>query len=423
MFLQKITRKHVIILLSLCVVIALVFLIYFYTTTGRRGETNRWINDVNCPTVSVNNSNSMLKLVHIVFRHGARTPVTTYPNDPYVNDTFYPTGWGHVTNKGKVELYHLGEWLHRRYGKFLEPHYSPEYVYAQSTASPRALMSMSTVLASFFAPRGTDMEWNTEYNWQPIPVFSEPLEQDSLLLVRTPCPRFFEARDEVFQLPKVKAELAEQEDLFQNLTKLAGVPIKNADDVNSLYNTLLAEQEFGYTLPTWTKDYFPKKMQFLAEQSFIYNAYTKEMQKIKGGPFLKKMFAEMLEKRNSKLSPGNRKLFIYAAHDWTVGNIMASLNLWKGQMLRFAVTLIFELHQNQQTGEYYIEIYLRNSEDGCAELLSVPNCGAQCPLDRLIDLNADVIPNETYEERCKAKNPNFVEPPKRSVERDPNSKL
>lgn len=33
-----------------------------------------------------------------VFRHGARTPVTTYPNDPYVNDTFYPTGWGHVTN-------------------------------------------------------------------------------------------------------------------------------------------------------------------------------------------------------------------------------------------------------------------------------------------------------------------------------------
>lgn len=97
-------------------------------------------------------------------------------------------------------------------------------------------------------------------------------------------------------------------------------------------------------------------MQFLAERSFIYNAYTKEMQKIKGGPFLKKMFAEMLEKRNGKLSPSNRKLFIYSAHDWTVGNIMASLNLWKGQMLRFAVTLIFELHQNQQTGEYYIEV-------------------------------------------------------------------
>ncbi|XP_050332839.1 prostatic acid phosphatase-like [Bactrocera neohumeralis] len=422
MFLQKITRKHVIILLSLCTVIA-VILIYFYTTTGQRGEADRWINDANCPTVSVNTSKSTLKLVHMVFRHGARTPVTTYPNDPYVNDTFHPTGWGHVTNKGKVELYHLGEWLHRRYGKFMEPHYSPEYVYAQSTASPRALMSMSTVLASFFPPRGTDMEWNTEYNWQPIPVFSEPLEQDSLLLVRTPCPRFFEAREEVFQLPKVKAELAEHEDLFQNLTKLTGVPIKNADDVNSLYNTLLAEQEFGYTLPAWTKDYFPEKMQFLAEQSFIYNAYTKEMQKIKGGPFLKKMFAEMLEKRNGKLSPGNRKLFIYAAHDWTVGNIMASLNLWEGQMLRFAVTLIFELHQNQQTGEYYIEIYLRNSEDGCAELLSVPNCGAQCPLDRLIELNADVIPNETYEERCKAKNSNFVEPPKRAVERDPNSKL
>lgn len=45
-------------------------------------------------------------------------------------------------------------------------------------------MSMSTVLASFFAPRGTDMEWNTEYNWQPIPVFSEPLEQDSVRIYK-----------------------------------------------------------------------------------------------------------------------------------------------------------------------------------------------------------------------------------------------
>uniref|UniRef100_A0A0A1WZB1 Lysosomal acid phosphatase n=1 Tax=Zeugodacus cucurbitae TaxID=28588 RepID=A0A0A1WZB1_ZEUCU len=415
MFFQKITRKHVILLLSIFAAAA-VILIYFYTTAGGRGEADKWINDANCPTVSVNTSNSTLKLLHIVARHGARAPVNTYPNDPYVNDTFHPTGWGQVTNKGKVELYHLGEWLNRRYGKFMEPHYSPDYVYAQSTASSRTLMSLSTVLASFFAPRGTDMEWNTEFNWQPIPIFSEPLEEDSLLLVLKPCPRFFEAREEVFQLPEVKAELAQHEALFRNLTELTGKPVKSADDVNSLFITLLAEQEFGYTLPAWTKDYYPEKMRFLAERSFIYNAYTREMQKIKGGPFLKKTFAEMLEKRNGKLSPSNRKLFIYGAHDWTVGSILASLNLWKGQMLRFAVTLIFELHQNQQTGEYYVEIYLRNSEDGCAELLSVPNCGTQCPLDRLIDLSADVIPNETHEERCKAKNPAFVEPPKRQVE-------
>lgn len=53
-------------------------------------------------------------------------------------------------------------------------------VHAQATASPRALMSLSTVLASMFPPKDTAMEWNSEFNWQPIPILSEPLEQDSV---------------------------------------------------------------------------------------------------------------------------------------------------------------------------------------------------------------------------------------------------
>ncbi|XP_036337097.1 prostatic acid phosphatase-like [Rhagoletis pomonella] len=421
MFLQQITRKHLLIMASLCVVVA-VIVICVYTTTGfGGGQSAKWADDGDCPTAAVDTSNSTLKLVHIVTRHGARTPVNTYPNDPYVKDGFEPTGWGHVTNNGKRELFDIGLWLNRRYGKFLEPYYSPDRVHAQATASPRAMMSLATILASFFAPHETAMDWNSDYDWQPIPIFSEPLEQDSLLLVRTPCPRYFEARGEVNQLPEVKAELARYESLFKNLTEITGMPIRSADDINSLYITLLAEKEFGYSLPTWTPDYYPEKMQFLAEQSYVYNAYTKEMQKIKGGPFLKKMFAEMLQKRSGKLSPSDRKLFIYTGHDWTVGNILSALNVWQRQMPRFAILTIFELHQNQQTGEYYVEIYLRNNEKGCAELLHVPNCGTQCPLDKLITLSADAIPNESYEERCKAKNPDFEEPPPRPVERDVTS--
>lgn len=58
-----------------------------------------------------------LKLVHVVsnfskfqcqskmkvffyqfFRHGARTPADTYPNDIHLNETFWPYGWGQLTN-------------------------------------------------------------------------------------------------------------------------------------------------------------------------------------------------------------------------------------------------------------------------------------------------------------------------------------
>lgn len=33
-----------------------------------------------------------------VFRHGIRTPADTYPKDPYIKETFFPVGWGHLTN-------------------------------------------------------------------------------------------------------------------------------------------------------------------------------------------------------------------------------------------------------------------------------------------------------------------------------------
>lgn len=62
------------------------------------------------------NEKHELKLVHVVgvnflnlklikifkfkqfFRHGARTPADTYPNDKYLNETFFPYGWGQLTN-------------------------------------------------------------------------------------------------------------------------------------------------------------------------------------------------------------------------------------------------------------------------------------------------------------------------------------
>lgn len=97
-------------------------------------------------------------------------------------------------------------------------------------------------------------------------------------------------------------------------------------------------------------------MQFLTDQSYVYNVYTPEMQKIKAGPFLKKMFVEMLEKRDGKLKPSDRKLFIYTGHDTTVVNILASLKIWQRQLPRYSVMTMFELHKNQTSGEYYVEV-------------------------------------------------------------------
>lgn len=53
-------------------------------------------------------------------------------------------------------------------------------VWAQTTGVTRTKMSMQMVLAGLFPPRGTGMEWSRRLNWQPIPIFSEPLEEDTV---------------------------------------------------------------------------------------------------------------------------------------------------------------------------------------------------------------------------------------------------
>lgn len=44
---------------------------------------------------------------------------------------------------------------------------------------------MATVLAGLFPPKGTALEWNTRLNWQPIPIFSEPLDEDTVNITYT----------------------------------------------------------------------------------------------------------------------------------------------------------------------------------------------------------------------------------------------
>lgn len=186
--------------------------------------------------------------------------------------------------------------------------------------------------------------------------------------------------------------------------------IKTPDDVQSIYGTLKAEQEFGLKLPDWTKNYFPEKMENLTQLSYIYNVQTEEMKKIKAGPFLTKLSKEFEAKRSGTLKPKELKISLYTGHDSTLVNYLAALGVWKQQQPVYGIMALFELLRDKKTNEVGVQIFLRNSATSGAIPLTIPGCDNFCPLDQFLEITKKYNV-EDREQLCKVRDQNYVTPP------------
>lgn len=67
--------------------------------------------------------------------------------------------------------------------------------------------------------------------------------------------------------------------------------------------------------------------------------------------------------------------------------------------MQYAACLLFELRvRNNVT---YMEIYYKRSyADLSPELLFIPDCGYSCPLEKLYQLYADILPTQDYYKAC-----------------------
>ncbi|XP_044764124.1 prostatic acid phosphatase-like isoform X2 [Coccinella septempunctata] len=349
-----------------------------------------------------------LLLVHVIMRHGARTPASTYPKDPYINETFYPFGWGQLTNRGKMDLYETGKYLRERYNSFLGERYTPNVFYTQSTDVDRTKASMQVVNAGLWPPKG-DQIWGP-IPWQPIPVHSEPLDEDMLLLVRKPCAQYSLEMEKAKELPEVKKKLEEFRPLFQSVSKHTGAKMEDFADAEDIYSTLVAEKSYNLSLPEWTKEFFPEPLEKPTIFFYVFNSYTEKMKRLKGGVLLHKLIEDWKAKSRGTLEPQERKAFLYGGHDSTIANLLSALNVWDPQIPAYGITIMLEMSRDISSGEIGIEIYLRNTTDSSPHLLKVPGCQTFCPLDKLIDLTKPVIP-QNWQEECKSDDPNYTPPP------------
>ncbi|TGZ53639.1 Uncharacterized protein DBV15_10423 [Temnothorax longispinosus] len=335
-----------------------------------------------------------------VIRHGERAPVDTYPNDPHINDSLEPYGWGQLTNKGRKNQYDQGSFLRKRYDSFLGSMYDPDVFYLQSTAVDRTKMSGMVEAAALWKP-SESQTFKPNLPWQPVTLFYQERQDDTLMLVWNTCPRYTQLRSSANDLPEVRKVHEDNKQLFAELSNFTGMPITNVDDVSSLYATLSAEEQMGLALPEWMKDYYPDKLIPLALFELQLNTYNDEFRRLKGGPMLKKITDEMLARKEGTQRPKRRKMFMYIGHDSTIVTLLDTMRIWFNQIPHYNIMTMIELHEDE--GEWNVQAIHEPYP------MTIPGCTVVCPLDKFVEILKPMIP-DNWEEECKVDS-NYTTPP------------
>ena len=348
---------------------------------------------------------SSLKAVAVLHRHGDRTPIATYPNDPWGNITYWPDGWGQLTISGKKRLYDLGQYVRTRYSNFLSD--NPLEVHVRSSGVNRCIQSTALLLAGAYPPKGR-WQWDNDLPWQPFPIMTKPKENDGMLYPAAKCPAMEEERLRVQQSQEYQDFVAKYADLFSYCAKNSGANVTTIQNAEYLFDDLHIERANGYKLPLWVKDDVYDQLKHISDMSFYFEFNTLKLQRFRTGLFFKDLLDNfrVAKYRGSKERQEYdgfwpKKLHVYASHDTLVAGALSSLKSFNKLAPPYAATLFFELHRINRTDLINI-YYLNDTYARSIHPITPPGCRSPpspCPLEDFAKALEPIIPDD-WEAEC-----------------------
>ncbi|XP_035900613.1 prostatic acid phosphatase [Anopheles stephensi] len=349
-------------------------------------------------TTNSNGGEGKLIFAHVLFRHGDRTPIDPYPNDPWKDPSHWTADWGQLVNAGKMRHLMLGKWLRQRYSSLLKDTYSNNEIYVRSTDVDRTLMSAEANLAGLYPPTGADV-WDSAITWQPIPVHTVTEELDSVLAAKKRCPAFDHALKVYRQSEPYHSYNASLEQLYRYVTEKTGRRYDSMSSVQNLYSALLIEDLNNFTLPEWTRTVYPEPLKSISAMTFAVKTNTTQLARLKMGPLVKEMLQRFRSKAKGSLKP-NRSVWIYSAHDVTVASLLNALRVFELHNPPFAACIMLELRQPTDSEQQpYVEIFYKNTTAEPFQF-AIPDCGVRCPLDKMFEIYDNIMPKD-WESECQ----------------------
>lgn len=375
----------------------------------------------------VDRSLLQLKMVQVVYRHGARSPLKPLPREeqqvewspqllevppqtqfdytvtnlaggpkphsPYdcqYRETTLKGGMfaGQLTKVGMQQMYALGERLRKNYVEdtpFLSPTFNPQEVFVRSTNMYRNLESTRCLLAGLFQRQKEG----------PIIIHTDEASSEVLYPNYQNCWRLRHRTRGRRQAASLQPGISE------DLKKVKeGMGSDSSDEVDflTLLDNVAAEQV--HSLPSCpTLKRFARMIEQRAVDTALYIMQREDRESLQMavGPFLHLLESNLLKAVDPGTPPNKlRKLYLYAAHDMTLMPLLLTLGIFDHKWPPFAVDLTMELYQHQESKEWFVQLYYHGEEQvptGCPDGL--------CPLDQFLNImSAYTLSPEKYHTLC-----------------------
>lgn len=372
---------------------------------------------LNLSQADVETFKTKIELVQILFRHGDRTPVMTYPNDLYNGSTWHKFGgYGQLTQTGMRQHYEFGKFLREHYANFLNKFYNKENVRVISTDFDRTLMSAYSLLNGLFTPVDFQV-WKPNTKWQPVPVHTTAKDSDNIFY-GAQCPRLKQLKKQIERTNEYLETNKRYQDIFNIVDKNSGCGWKsgcahmNLDDEWKIADNLFVEKTNGLKLPDWVLPVYDRLIHSLG-WGFYFMFRLPEMARLQSGGILRDMrknFENKVNKENEEaVNSFQDQLHLYSGHDTYVAALSRLLNITSyHNQPPYASALALELHRQPETNNFFVQVYLKNNTAGAPinyRKMTMNGCHQLCPFHKFMEITESLVVHD-FTNECKFKDKN-----------------
>ncbi|TGZ55467.1 hypothetical protein CRM22_010384 [Opisthorchis felineus] len=358
-----------------------------------------------------------LQNVHILFRHGDRTPLGELLNDSVPFEETWPLGRGQLTDEGVLQGFKLGMWLRQKYDFYFKQQYNASDFYVRSTDYDRTLTSAQAVAAGLYPQKSSPLE-PYGIQWKPIPVHGVRKDQETLLSLSA-CHRL-----ETLQHEALTAEIVDNfTDSYRSLFNLINdSPVKVKIDRFNLWKLVdlfICMKANNVPFPDWCTDEIFQEMRQVSKYFWlVMSRSSNEILQLEIGVFLKTFIQHLLviTSGDGTVTISGRQLksqhtVIYSAHDSHISYILGTLGVTTNEEVPYSSVIVFELLGPEPPSpieNYRLRLrYKQGHLDEVGEYRTLEPCAGRlgvdgCPLSLVLEhLEPYLLDEELYTMLCR----------------------